>query len=381
MHVRYYQVIMMIDIFQYSNMYTLSTAIQWLADDSDVRDECGPYATRPGLSLWITLELPILIVCHPPQGRLLPIGPNCFISIPASNLGRPSSSGCKSTTCSPTTSTCADSRALASSRSVRLSVMNHPADSSCLQGFLRRVHRWPVLLPETNIAQAEQLDLQPSFGRKRGKSFTIQTSTPHALRADADIAHIRGRPHTSLASELAGTELVIAHSSAPSTPVIPHRARRASAAESSLEQLRSRADARRSTPLEQLFSPRIPNSVSSSVTVTASAIHQARPPTRESSFSSTDQHGQGQSPTAPLSGLRPRLERSPSAPTVPQVQPPMHTAAAFPKELLPLLDGEHHTDELCTRFEVGWPVLRQWLVMAGGGKGDGDFGQVAIIYR
>ena len=50
MHVRYYQVIMMIDIFQYSNMYTLCTAIQWLADESDVRDECGPYATRPGLS-------------------------------------------------------------------------------------------------------------------------------------------------------------------------------------------------------------------------------------------------------------------------------------------------------------------------------------------
>lgn len=55
MHVRYYQVIMMIDIFHYSNMYTLCTTIQWLADDRDVRDECGPYATRPGLYLWLTL--------------------------------------------------------------------------------------------------------------------------------------------------------------------------------------------------------------------------------------------------------------------------------------------------------------------------------------
>lgn len=123
--------------------------------------------------------------------------------------------------------------------------------------------------------------------------------------------------------------------------------------------------------------------------MTASAIHHARPPTREPSSSSIDLQGQSQgqgtrqSPTALLSGLRPRVERSPSAPVVSQVyaQPVMHTAAAFPKELLPLLDGEHHTDELCTRFEVGWPVLRQWLMMAGGGKGDGDFGQVAIIYR
>ena len=96
------------------------------------------------------------------------------------------------------------------------------------------------------------------------------------------------------------------------------------------------------------------------MTVTASAIHQARPPTREPSSSSIDLQGQGQgtrqSPTALLSGLRPRVERSPSAPVVSQVyaQPVMHTAAAFPKELLPLLDGEHHTDELCTRFEVGF---------------------------
>ena len=51
-----------------------------------------------------------------------------------------------------------------------------------------------------------------------------------------------------------------------------------------------------------------------------------------------------------------------------------------PPDLLPLLDGDHHTDELCTRFEVGWPQLQQWLMIIGG-KGDGDFGRVSIIYR
>lgn len=45
---RYYQVIMMIDIFQYSNMYTLRKSVQWLADEPHVREECGPYVTRPG---------------------------------------------------------------------------------------------------------------------------------------------------------------------------------------------------------------------------------------------------------------------------------------------------------------------------------------------
>lgn len=53
----------------------------------------------------------------------------------------------------------------------------------------------------------------------------------------------------------------------------------------------------------------------------------------------------------------------------------------FPSELLPLLDGEHHTDELATRFQVGWPLLEQWLIAIGGGKGEGDFGRVLIIYR
>ncbi|KAI0064562.1 nitrogen permease regulator 2 [Artomyces pyxidatus] len=61
--------------------------------------------------------------------------------------------------------------------------------------------------------------------------------------------------------------------------------------------------------------------------------------------------------------------------------PPPEPALAYPEELLPLLDGEHHTDELCTRFEVGWPTLERWLVAAGGGTGSGDFGKVLVIYR
>jgi Nitrogen permease regulator 2 len=39
---------MTIDIFQYSNMYTLRKSIQWLADEVHVREECGPYVTKQG---------------------------------------------------------------------------------------------------------------------------------------------------------------------------------------------------------------------------------------------------------------------------------------------------------------------------------------------
>ena len=47
---RYYQVVMTIDIFQYSNMYTLRKSIQWLADEPHVKDECGPYVIKEGMA-------------------------------------------------------------------------------------------------------------------------------------------------------------------------------------------------------------------------------------------------------------------------------------------------------------------------------------------
>jgi hypothetical protein len=85
--------------------------------------------------------------------------------------------------------------------------------------------------------------------------------------------------------------------------------------------------------------------------------------------------------TATLTPSRPRISRSPSAP-VPQTNGTDHWATTpYPKDLLPLLDGEHHTDELAVRFEAGWPLLEQWLLTIGGGEGPGDFGRVAIIYR
>lgn len=45
---RYYQVIMMVDIFQYSNMYTVKPAIQRITRDQNIVEECGPYVTRDG---------------------------------------------------------------------------------------------------------------------------------------------------------------------------------------------------------------------------------------------------------------------------------------------------------------------------------------------
>jgi hypothetical protein len=79
----------MIDIFQYSNMYTLSNNIQWLTDEVHVRDECGPYVTRPGSCRGFgSAAKPDL-----PQDMQYPTGRNFFDSIPGSSLERLSWNG------------------------------------------------------------------------------------------------------------------------------------------------------------------------------------------------------------------------------------------------------------------------------------------------
>ena len=81
-------------------------------------------------------------------------------------------------------------------------------------------------------------------------------------------------------------------------------------------------------------------------------------------------------PKLMLTPSRTRGTRSPSTPMG------VNAATPYPRELMPLLDGEHHTDEVGVRLNVGWPQLQEWLVALGGGEGDGDFGeQVVIIYR
>lgn len=97
--VSFYQVIMMIDIFQYSNVYVTRKSLQWLADAHHVREECGPYVTKPGM-------LPFKI--HPSQGVKFmrcdqdvkfPTGPDCYTYTPVSNLAKLFSNGWKSMMC------------------------------------------------------------------------------------------------------------------------------------------------------------------------------------------------------------------------------------------------------------------------------------------
>ena len=171
----------------------------------------------------------------------------------------------------------------------------------------------------------------------------------------------------------------------------PPTVKRTSLAESTLEQLRSReaqkhADTlptrrtrgtrsdsiatitsdyfRRQQPLNAQTTPPSPR-----------ALLKMSPDTAPNAELVDSEHSSGGLSVRTIS--RARLSRSPSAPVAPLQAP----GPPYPPDLFQMLDGEHHTDELCTKFEVGLPVLEQWLRIIGGAGDDGDFGQVAIIYR
>ena len=255
---------------------------------------------------------------------------------------------------------------------------------------MRRVHRYPVLLPS---------DVSPSNNRRRqsisSTSPQLNTHTqPSPTSTSAEPPRIiRGSLHA-----LVGSEHPIHSHMAEAEPSLNVQ-RRTSAAEKVLEQLHMRGS---------MPSPRI-STISTTSLDEGNGNYQGRSVGRQRVNSDTRQqftlHSSTFSPAAseigegvkrsslynpnigPLSTSRPAgPSRSPSVTAAQQIHTPspqgsMQTLHAPPPELISLLDGEHHTDELATRFEAGWPLLQHWLMVIGGGKGNGDFGRVVIIYR
>ena len=198
-----------------------------------------------------------------------------------------------------------------------------------------------------------------------------------------------------------------------------HRARRASAAEKVLEQLRNKdlqrtsSTSPRSTwlhkPKEEGTRSRAASMLASVAATATTNVSEKHAPAGAPAQASAAKNMKSTSrphtalpivpppspvnPKGALPPIRPRLSRSPSAPHLTQQQQQQIAtvvgtgaqsgphARPVPQELMSLLDGDHHTDELSVRFEAGWPMLERWLVTIGGGAGNGDYGRVSVIYR
>ncbi|KAH7912227.1 nitrogen permease regulator 2-domain-containing protein [Hygrophoropsis aurantiaca] len=336
-HLLYYQVIMTIDIFQYSNMYTLRKNVQWLADESHVREECGPYVTKPGRPLPDWPKLLHLYSRLKPGRTVLEWMESHDVHEMGIDVRRFTSFG-------------------------------------VIKGFLRRVHRWPILLPAEPASPAT---------RKRRSSVTmspLQVAAPPNPPSPEHMRRFRGRLPDSpslTASITAKTEAVLSSPTAEEGHIDGVQIqRRTSAAEKVLEQLRIKNLPRSGSNPNIRLQSSVPSEDLQERRARVNSDARRNPIHQHSNA--------GSQSTLPV---RPRMSRSPSAPMVSQIYAvnPQGSVASTPivppPELLPLLDGEHHTDELSTRFEAGWPLLQQWLAAIGGGKGDGDFGRVLIIYR
>jgi len=246
-----------------------------------------------------------------------------------------------------------------------------------------------------------------TLARRRGQSLSNPTTYP-----PDDISH--GNNAQPLAFPVIGGEKTPQEDDASLSLVqqvtisASHRARRASAAEKVLEQLRSRDMQKsgsnvHSSPRPSWINFQHDNMMSSSI------AHNAANATTVGTNGPVSTVGPNQSPTvgagrsesrrqslitpvvAPSSPViskttitssrTTRPSRSPSTSQINQTTPRQIPHLTVPPGLKALLDGEHHTDELSVRFEAGWPLLEQWLRIIGGSDNVDDYGRIVIVYR
>jgi len=284
---------------------------------------------------------------------------------------------------------------------------------------LRRVHRYPTLLPPNSsqvLTMPHESQHPPSasvsvFGRPRGESMTSGSPlrfppyTPSPPHTDSTSTLFRGRSYSAVALHSSGSEFgqtVQANSSESSyinhqssvaainvvSGTATYRARRASAAEKVLEQLRNRSELQKPTgPI--VGSPR------TSWIHTKDEVTFPLPSTNNSQETRLAQRAESRrqsliapigpppSPVLPKPTLPPSVSttlRSRSSWPHPGWQLSSSGVRPVPPEFLVMLDGEHHTDELSVRFEAAWPILEKWLA-AVGGAADGDLGRVSMVLR
>ncbi|KAF8831197.1 hypothetical protein HHX47_DHR1000253 [Lentinula edodes] len=373
---------------KYSNMYTLRKSIQWLADEAHVKEECGPYSTKPGFPIPDWPKLLHLYSRMKPGRTVLEWLEEYKVQELGIDVRRFTSFG-------------------------------------VIKGFLRRVHRYPIFLPESSksITQSPISDGNTPFGpnQTRVRSLTgmslglpIQNSegSPQGQHL------LRGRSsHTAVAATSLSPDQA---TSAPPTPrgrINPtatsvvessaySRPRRPSAAERILESVRNRDQNLTRSPASPrtawIHYPPDPPSASTvipGITATASTpkensnnlaqnlrMDSGLVVSRRQSLIPpvTATHVPPNSPNIPRLALnpapRPQMERSPSAPITRTYNAKSALAPvplAYPTDLLELLDGEHHTDEVAVKFEAGWPLLEDWLRRVG----EDHNGRVLVIYR
>ncbi|PVF95390.1 NPR2-domain-containing protein [Serendipita vermifera] len=417
-----YQCVMLIDIFQFSNIYTLCRPVMWLFTDPAVYEECGPYVRKGSAEVkpW-----PRLAWYYARLKAPLTVGK----WITQYNV---------------------DMEAIDVRRFITFGI---------IKGFLRRVHRWPVLLkdekvpyplPPTSSLEQNQLGVPLASQPIESSIETLGPRNPNeATSGPAYIANpsldkevdlqpagfsvksTKGAFPPGLGSgvvETGGERSRIP----PGGSLLQRRLTQATVTEntarptiitgnstSTLSERLEGKEGGRGIPKQTPtviggLSATIPNSLPSTSNLKSrlgmgggpapSAEHATESGDRDVSKSAKIGEAQLVSPT----GLS-EMSDQPHALSLPiaqelaeQAHAQSHAVAKavqnkngtaiggfgramaveVPPDLTELLDGTHHSDELCVHFGLSWSVLQVTLGVLGGATGDdGDLGRVVIILR
>lgn len=263
-----------------------------------------------------------------------------------------------------------------------------------IKGFLRRVHRWPILLKD------DKLHMPPPISNRRNKSiggFGAGHQQPYGGRPPMERESTLKPHHSSNASDpppgLGSSaeprelpEQFLPTKVNAATPAAPNDNVRAVSGIGSYFGASSipREPIEKETKALQKATNGGGQILTSSSYVPPSVLKGRYGMGMSSYDSTTTEDDDPQALSLPIA-----QELAGQAYTQGQAVAKMKGVSGtggmtvdVPPELSELLDGTHHSDELCVHFGQSWNVLSATLGVIGGGTGDdGDLGRVVILYR
>lgn len=377
-HLIYYGCIIVVDIFQYFNMYTVRPAIAKMADDEALGRECATYVTRPGFA---TPSYPEVLRLY----SLLRAGTTLHDWIEDNDI---------------------DSKGIDVRRFVSFGV---------IQGFLRRVHRYPIYLgtrtAEDGVSAFDTSVVSTVRNSPVVNSPVVKSNDSGFRRGDAHDQSRRDQsssrePRDRRPRELSGMSGAysafqrIGRDGSVDSPGVGTRTptRRGgsevrlgnivlggagsttSASNPGDSQIGSggggsqfgTSPTKRHARMRQRTNYRHPTTTA--VDVAAVAFQAERP-------SATAAAGNGPTARSPRKrasaiGLSTAIPSTtnPSGissanysaiPSLSHPHPHHHNTLTIPPDLIDMLDGLHSDDELCATFSLSWPDLEKLLVQIG----------------
>lgn len=337
----------MVDIFQYSNMYTLKPSVSQLAADETVMEECALYVTKRG---YPHAPWPVLLGLY---AKLLP-GTTVHQWIEANDVSR---------------------RGIDARRFVSFGI---------IKGFLRRVHRWPILVDKSSplLDIPEQTRRRVEFDDGAGASAGAGPSASH-LGGSANLS-AGGRNGGDAGLYRAG-ESTFTLRSVGSNASIGLGVSPSSLATRTPPSV-TRSPARRPVGFTNVrdtypasSAVAAPNGAANPSKVTGDSAFPRSLGSASASMSASgqDHHSQSQ----PSHSSR-RIYKSHLKSARDDYAHALSSSggALLDRDLVKYLDGKHHADEIQVRFGLSWKRLESALGLdeVVGGKGKKG---VALLYR